>query len=50
MQHNAITLRSKKVELVYQALWGLMLAYNVVRREASKAAQTCDRAPHDVSF
>jgi hypothetical protein len=27
-----------------------MLAYNVVRREASKAAQTCDRAPHDVSF
>jgi len=50
MQHNAITLRSKKVELVYQELWGLMLAYNVVRREASKAAQQYDRAPHEVSF
>jgi hypothetical protein len=50
MQHNAITLRSKKVALVYQELWGLMLAYNVVRREASKAAQAHHRAPHEVSF
>ena len=32
MQHNAITLRSKKVDLVYQELWGLLLGYNLVRR------------------
>ena len=36
MQHNAITLRSKKVDLVYQELWGLLLGYNLVRREASQ--------------
>ena len=28
MQHNAITLRSKTVELVYQELWGLLLTYS----------------------
>ena len=50
MQHNAITLRSKKVELVYQELWGLLLAYNVVRREASMAAIEHGREPHDISF
>ncbi len=32
MQHNAITLRSKTVELVYQELWGLLLGYNLVRQ------------------
>ena len=45
MQHNAITLRSKKVALVYQELWGLLLAYNLIRREASQAAVEHDRAP-----
>lgn len=34
MQDNALTLRSKTVYRVYQELWGLLLAYNVVRREA----------------
>lgn len=38
MQHNTMTLRSKTVELVYQELWGLLLGYNLVRREASQAA------------
>ncbi|GAB2506090.1 hypothetical protein GCM10008940_04920 [Microbulbifer agarilyticus] len=38
IQHNAVTLRSKTVELVYQEVWGLLLAYGVVRREASQAA------------
>ncbi|AAO11290.1 Transposase and inactivated derivative [Vibrio vulnificus CMCP6] len=38
MQHNALVLRSKTVELVYQELWGLLLGYNLVRREASQAA------------
>lgn len=50
MQHNAITLRSKKVELIYQEVWGLLLAYNVVRREASLAAVSYGRDPSDISF
>jgi hypothetical protein len=50
MQHNEITLRSKKVELVYQELWGVLLAYNLVRREASKAAIEHGRMPSDISF
>lgn len=50
MQHNALTLRSKTVELVYQELWGLLLAYNLVRREASQAAVAHQRAPQEVSF
>lgn len=50
MQNNAITLRSKKVELIYQELWGLLLAYNVIRREASQAAVEYQKSPSDVSF
>ena len=50
MQHNAMTLRSKKVELVYQELWGLLLGYNLVRREASQAAVAHQRAPNEISF
>ncbi|WP_208446553.1 IS4 family transposase, partial [Vibrio sp. B1ASS3] len=37
MQHNTLVLRSKTVDLVYQELWGLLLGYNLVRREASQA-------------
>ena len=50
MQHNAMTLRSKTVDLVYQALWGLLLGYNLVRREASQAAAAHGRAPNEISF
>ncbi len=50
MQNNAITLRSKKVDLVYQELWGLLLCYNVIRREASMAAVRFDRTPSDIRF
>ncbi|GLS25855.1 hypothetical protein GCM10007877_15690 [Marinibactrum halimedae] len=50
MQGNAITLRSKKVDLVYQELWGLLLSYNVIRREAAMAAIQFDRAPSDIRF
>lgn len=50
MQHNTMTLRSKTVELVYQELWGLMLGYNLVRREASQAAVELGRAPNEISF
>jgi hypothetical protein len=50
MQNNALTLRSKTVELVYQELWGLLLAYNLIRREASLAAVSHGYTPDDVSF
>lgn len=50
MQNNALTLRSKTVALVHQEIWGLLLAYNVVRREASQAAVAHKRAPGEVSF
>lgn len=45
MQHNALTLRSKTVELVYQELWGLLLAYNLIRREASLATVSHGYSP-----
>jgi IS4 transposase len=50
MQHNALTLRSKKVELIEQEVWGLLLAYNLVRREASQAAISYGKAPNQISF
>ncbi|PYD07221.1 IS4 family transposase, partial [Pseudomonas savastanoi pv. glycinea] len=50
MQQNAVTLRSKKVELIYQEVWGLLLAYNIIRREASQAAVAFGRAPSDIRF
>ena len=50
MQHNAITLRSKTVELVYQELWGLLLTYNIIRREAAFAAVAFGRSPSDIRF
>lgn len=45
-----MTLRRKTVELVYQELWGLLLGYNLVRRDASLAAVAHHRAPQQVSF
>jgi hypothetical protein len=45
-----MTLRSKKVELIYQEVWGLLLAYNVIRREASQVTEALGRAPLDIRF
>ena len=50
MQQNAVTLRSKKIELIYQEVWGLLLAYNIIRREASQAAVAFGRTPSDIRF
>lgn len=50
MQHNAVTLRSKKIDLVYQEVWGLLLAYNIIRREASQAAVAFGKTPSDIRF
>lgn len=50
MQQNAVTLRSKKIDLIYQEVWGLLLAYNIIRREASQAAVAFGRTPSDIRF
>jgi len=50
MQNNAITLRSKKIELVYQEVWGMLLTYNIIRREASQAAVSYGRSPSEIRF
>lgn len=50
MQQNAMTLRSKKIEPIYQKVWGLLLAYNVIRREASQATVAFGRAPSGIRF
>lgn len=50
MQANAMTLRSKKVELIYQEIWGMLLAYNVIRREASLAAIEHKQRACDIRF
>ena len=50
MQQNAVTLRGKKIDLIYQEVWGLLLAYNIIRREASQAAVAFDREPSDIRF
>jgi len=45
-----MTLRSQVKELVYQEVWGLLLAYNIIRREASQAAVAFGRAPGGIRF
>lgn len=50
MLNNAMTMRSKKVDLIYQEIWGLLLAYNLVRREASHAAEAHGQRAKDVRF
>ncbi len=50
LQHNAMTLRSKTVDLAYQEVWGLLLAYNVIRREASQAAVAHGVDPTRIRF
>ncbi|EFZ53377.1 putative transposase [Shigella sonnei 53G] len=39
MQLSRLTLRSKKQELVEQELWGVLLAYNLVRYQMIKMAE-----------
>jgi Insertion element 4 transposase N-terminal/Transposase DDE domain len=43
-------LRSKSPELVMQELWGLLLAYNLVRREIDQAARVHKIKPTRISF
>lgn len=50
MQSNAITLRSKKVELIHQEVWGMLLTYNIIRRESAQAAVAFGYSPMEMSF
>jgi len=47
---NALTLRSKKVDLVYQELYGLLLAYNLIRHEIALTANEVGIRPTRISF
>lgn len=47
---NALVLRSRKVELLKQEVWGMLLAYNLIRREATRAAEKHKKAPSEMSF
>lgn len=44
------TLRSQYARLVWQELWGILLAYNLVRLEAERIAATVGVAPIRISF
>ena len=50
MQNNTITLRSRKTELIYQEVWGMLLTYNIIRRESAQAATVFGRSPMDMRF
>jgi hypothetical protein len=44
------SLRSKKTEGIHQEIWGILLAYNLVRREMLTVAQKAGVLPNRVSF
>lgn len=50
MQDNEIVLRSKRPELVRQEVWGLLIAYNLLRREIHQAADAMGVVPTRLSF
>lgn len=50
MLGDALTLRSRLPEGVYQELWGALIAYNLVRLEIAHAAAQARVDPTDLSF
>lgn len=50
MLHRKESLRSKKHAGVEQEVWGLLLAYNLVRREMLLVAEKCKVPPKRISF
>ncbi|MFD1007457.1 IS4 family transposase, partial [Oceanisphaera ostreae] len=50
MLEDTILLRSQSVEGVTQELWGILLAYNLVRVEISRIAHEADVSPLRISF
>ena len=47
---ESIPLRSKSVERVRQEIWGLLIAYNLVRLEMERVADEADLPPTRISF
>ncbi len=50
MLHRKEALRSKKSEGVVQEIWGLLLTYNLIRREMLLAAKEFELAPNRIAF
>lgn len=50
MMGMALTLRSRTVEGVYQEIWGMLTAYNLIRLEMAKAALQVKCEPTEISF
>lgn len=50
MLKNATTLRSKLPELVRQEVWGMLIAYNLLRHEIAQMANELQVAPQRLSF
>ena len=50
MLGSALTLRSRRPEVVYQEMWGALIAYNIVRLEMARTARQAHVAPTDLSF
>ncbi len=48
--NNALVLRGRKVELLEQEGWGILLTYNLIRRETTKAAEKHKKAASEISF
>lgn len=44
------TIRSRKVETVYQEIWGILLAFNLVRLDMERIAEHAKVAPVRISF
>jgi hypothetical protein len=50
MLKNTTTLRSKRPELVRQEVWGMLIAYNLLRHEMAGMAGELHVPPHRLSF
>ncbi len=50
MMGMARCLRSQSVAATRQEIWGILIAYNLVRLEMARTAEQAKCAPNDVSF
>lgn len=48
--NTATLLRSQKVTGIYQEVWGLLTAYNLIRQEMSQIAREAKVSPLRISF
>lgn len=50
MMGMALSLRSHSVEATRQEIWGILIAYNLVRLEMARTAEQAKCAPNEISF